>query len=391
MEIKRKLASFRRISELVPIEGADKIELALIDGWQVVVKKGEFKPGELCIYFEIDSFLPVRPEFEFLRASSYREHPELGQGFRLKTVKLRGQLSQGLALPKYILGNFASFDNKSKAWISAVFSPDPTESMELMAVEIVGEDLTEIMGVQKWETPIPAQLAGDVIGGFPSFIPKTDQERIQNMDTKTHEPRTVTYIQDGVLVNKVLNKRKPTIFDSTFEVTLKLDGSSMTVYKKDGEVGVCSRNMNLREDASNAYWRAANACGLIRFLQERFEGNYAIQGELMGPGVQGNREGLKELKFFVFDVFDINKGKYLLPIERHSFILTMIMEGVALDHVPVIETDYKIPEENTLETLLKFADRESLNHKVAEGLVFKSMDSELSFKVINNNFLLNEK
>ncbi len=390
MEIKRKLASFRKISELVPIEGADKIELAMIDGWQVVVKKGEFQPGDTCIYFEIDSFLPVRPEFEFLRGSSYREHPELGQGFRLKTVKLRGQLSQGLALPKTLVNNFASWDESCKAWVTITSLTNEVD-MTLLAADLIGEDLTEILGVQKWETPIPAQLAGEVIGGFPSFIPKTDQERIQNMQTKTPEPKEVTYFQDGKLVTKIINKQKPTIFDSTYEVTLKLDGSSMTVYQKDGEVGVCSRNMNLREDSTNAYWRAANACGLIRYLRERFNGNYAIQGELMGPGVQGNREGLKELDFFVFDVYNIDTGKYLLPLERQSFIIHFMNEGVGFNHVPIIGNDYEIPENDTLEALLKLADRESLNHKVAEGLVFKSMDGGMSFKVINNNFLLNEK
>ena len=382
MEIKRKLASIRVISELVPIEGADKIELAQIDGWQVVVKKGDFSPGDHCVYFEIDSFLPIRPEFEFLRASSFKEHPELGQGFRLKTIKLRGQVSQGLALPYSIISNFASWDDDTDCYTNGLVNVLPRP----------GEDLTELIGVKKWETPIPAQLAGTIKGAFPSFIPKTDQERVQNMDLNIAEPKEVTYTDgEGNTITKMINKRKPNIRDYTYEVTLKLDGSSMTVYKNNGEVGVCSRNMDLLEDPNNAYWKVANECGLIRFLHERFEGNYAIQGELMGPGVQGNREGLTELEFFVFDVFDINKGKYLLPIERGSFIIGMMMEGVHFQHIPVIQYDYRIPEDKTLETLLKFADRESLNHKVAEGLVFKAMNTNFSFKVINNKFLLDEK
>lgn len=386
MEIKRKLASFRRISELVPIEGADKVELALIDGWQVVVKKGDFSPGDHCVYFEIDSFLPIRPEFEFLRASSFKEHPELGQGFRLKTIMLRGQLSQGLALPYSTINNFASWDNDMDSYTNG----------KVNVLPCLGEDLTELIGVKKWETPIPAQLAGTIKGAFPSFIPKTDQERVQNMDLNVAEPKEVTYTDGGGnTITKMINKRKPNIRDYTYEVTLKLDGSSMTVYKNNGEVGVCSRNMDLLEDSNNAYWRAANACGLIRYLRENLKGNYAFQGELMGPGVQGNREGLNILHFFVFDVFDIDKGKYLLPLERNKFILEVMSKSkdghLGFNHIPIIEYDYIIPENEILETLLKFADRESLNHKVAEGLVFKAMTDNFSFKVINNNFLLNVK
>jgi RNA ligase (TIGR02306 family) len=384
MEIKRKLASIREISALVPIEGADKIELAQIDGWQVVVKKGEFRHGDRCIYFEIDSFLPVRPEFEFLRASSFKNHPELGQGFRLKTVKLRGQISQGLALPTSILANFGSYDDD----IDAYYNENDSCSIHL------GSDCTEYIGVKKWEDPIPAQLAGMVKGTFPNFIPKTDQERVQNMQLTPAEPKEVTYIDgDGNTVTRMVNKRKPVIRDFTYEVTLKLDGSSMTVYNNNGEIGVCSRNMDLIEDETNAYWRVARKSGLIDAIK-KFP-NYAVQGELMGPGVQGNREGLLDLQFFLFDIYDIWEREYLNPTQRKAFF-TLLQTDSTIEHVPVVATNFSFEEvandrETVLNYLLNMADCPSLNNPIAEGLVFKAMDSNFSFKVINNNFLLNEK
>lgn len=136
-EVKRKLASIRVIAEIKPIEGADNIELAIVDGWQCVVKKGEFKPGNVCIYFEIDSFLPIIPAFEFLRKSSYKKMGDK-EGFRLKTIKLRGQISQGLVIPfnlDLLLGLYI-----------------PPEGIKCA----LGEDLTELLGVLKYNPPIPA-------------------------------------------------------------------------------------------------------------------------------------------------------------------------------------------------------------------------------------------
>ena len=120
----RKLASIQRIWKIEPIEGADRIELAYVLGWQCVVNKGQFKPMDLAVYFEIDSFLPIRPEYEFMRASSYKNTDIMGEGFRLKTQKFRGQVSQGLILPV------------------SQFHEIPTE------IEL-GADVTEILKVRK--------------------------------------------------------------------------------------------------------------------------------------------------------------------------------------------------------------------------------------------------
>lgn len=141
-EVKRKLASIRRISEIKPIEGADDIELAIVDGWQCIVKKGEFKPGELCVYFEIDSFLPIRPEYEFLRKSSYKKMGDK-EGFRLRTIRLKGQISQGLVLKVEDIGDMC---------------PDQDSFM-------LEDDLTEELGIIKYEPPIPACLARHAIQG----------------------------------------------------------------------------------------------------------------------------------------------------------------------------------------------------------------------------------
>ena len=168
----RKLATIRTVTEILPIKGADMIVLAVVDGWKCVVKKDEFKAGDSAVYCEIDSFLPIKPEFEFLRKSSFKRMGDK-EGFRLRTVKLRGQISQGLLLPISVLGR----------------EPQP------------GEDITEELGIEKYEPPTPTCLSGKVVGPFPATVQKTDEERIQNLaiDFKSYKYRTffVTEKLDG--------------------------------------------------------------------------------------------------------------------------------------------------------------------------------------------------
>ena len=187
MEKIRKLATIRRINEIRQIEGADNIELAIVDGWQVVVAKNvEHKVGDFIVYCEIDSFLPIKEEFEFLRKSSYRKSSE-AEGFRLRTAKMRGQISQGLILPISVLGSEISLEE--------------------------GMDVTELLGIIKYEPPIPAELSGKVKGMFPSFISKTDEIRAQNIPNEYK-----TYIESN----------------DNFYITEKLDGSSATFYINNG-------------------------------------------------------------------------------------------------------------------------------------------------------------
>lgn len=347
-EIKRKLASIQRVDKFDPIPGADNIVCASVLGWKLVTQKTNFKEGDLCVFFEVDAFLPVREEFEFLRKACFKSTKNLGDGFRLKTIKLKGQVSQGLILPLDSLPELIPFKMNN------------TE-------DIIGEDLTEFLKVQKYEKPIPAQFQGRIRGNFPMFIPKTDQERAQNLVGK---------------LRYKLNER--------FESSLKLDGSSMTVYNRVEEsgdnFGVCSRNLDLKDEDNNLYWEVAKKNNLQEILKGK---NLALQGELMGPGVQGNRENFKEHRFYIFDVWDIEAQKYYTPLERDIFVN---MHGLL--HVPVLEhleLSFICKPDTIIDSLLKYAERRSINHDIAEGVVFKSMDGKYSFKIINNQFLLKEK
>jgi RNA ligase (TIGR02306 family) len=344
--MERKLASIRRISDLSPIEGADKIELATIDGWKVVVAKDvNHKIGDLIVYCEVDSFLPIEPEFEFLRKSSYKKMADGNEGFRLKTIKLRGQISQGLILPLK-----EAYD---------VFKRN-TPNMDMGWFE--GLDVTEMLNIVKYEPPVPAQLAGQVKGLFPSFLKKTDEERIQN-----------------------LSKEFPIYKLAKFYVTEKLDGSSVTYYVKDGVFGVCSRNLDLLEDENNTMWKFAITTG----LRERMVGlgkNIAVQGEIIGEGIQGNPYKRIGQTVKIFNGFDIDKYEYL---SLDSLLeLTKVLE---LKTVPILDLDFTLPE--TIDDLLLMAEGKSiLNIKTErEGLVIRSHDRKISFKAISNKFLLNEK
>ena len=340
----RKLASIRRIAEIKPIEGADAIEAVRVDGWWCVSKKDEFKVNDRCVYFEVDSFLPVRPVFEFLRKSCFKSTQHLGDGFRLKTIRLKGQISQGLVLP---LGTFQF------PWFSHVNAKE-------------GHDLTEELGVKKWEVPLSPQLAGVAKGNFPEFIRKTDQERIQNC------------------YDKFVRTHK----DVTFEATMKLDGSSMTVYFNDGQFGVCSRNLELKETEDNTFWKVARKLNLEAAMRS-YGKNIALQGELMGPGIQGNHEGLPDHDFYLFDVWNIDEMEYMSPMETDDVCSDLEDFGAKMSKVPFLGVD--VPLSLSLEQLIAASEIKSLNHDVAEGIVYRSMDGSVSFKVINNKFLLQEK
>ena len=339
----RKLATIQKIKEIHPIEGADSIELAIINGWKVVVAKNVgHKVGDYVIYCEIDSFLPIKEEFEFLRKSSYKKMSDGTEGFRLRTIKLRGQVSQGLIIPMSILLNYKNF----------------------MVEFEEGSDLTEILGIVKYEPPIPAELAGKVKGNFPSFIPKTDEERIQNLTKEFEEWKKL---------------------DLDFYVTEKLDGSSATYYYKDGVFGVCSRNLELLETEGNTFWKVARELDLENKMKS-LGYNVSFQGELVGEGIQGNPYKIKGQKVFFFNVFNIDNREYS---DLTEFVNTI--HGLSLDTVPKIETNFKLPD--TIEDLLLYSDDKSYHNSNfdREGVVIRSLDRKISFKVISNKFLLNEK
>lgn len=338
----RKLATVQRVINVTPIENSDFLSAAQIHGWICVVKRDEFNIGDFVIYFEIDSFLPIKPEYEFLRKSSYKKVENLGEGFRIRTAKFRGTLSQGLVLPFSILEEY-----------------DPLYYKHFKE----GDDVSDILGIQKYEKPIPACLRGLAKGNFPGFFPKTDAERIQN------------FFYD------VTDEQK----EDEYELSIKLDGTSFSAYYKDGEFGVCSRNLDLKDTEDNFYWQMARKYNLQEALT-KYGRNLVIQGEGMGPGIQGNRENLKELELYVFSIYDPDHKRYLTSAERCQ-ILTELDCG--LKHTPILGFKHVFKEFNTVEDFLTFADRPSLNAPIAEGVVFKNQrDTSVIFKAINNRYLL---
>jgi RNA ligase (TIGR02306 family) len=347
----RQLVTICTIDELLPIEGADLVQLAKIKGWQCVVKKSEFVVGDQCVYFEIDSHLPVRPEFEILRRNSFKRMGDR-EGFRIRTIKLRGNLSQGLALPVSLFPELINISGDS--------------------------DLSALLDVQKYEAAIPTELAGQVKGNFPNFIKKTDQERCQNM------------YRDIFVDN----------FESQYEITMKLDGTSFTAFYVDGEDGVCGRNWELKLDdpknEHNSLVRMYVDSGLQAALR-LFGKNYAVQGELLGPGIQKNREGLKSHKLFIFDIYDIDGGCYVSPMIRQEIFAILVGHDLNIDmiqHVPIIAHSAKLYDTlgiANIDGLLKFAEGASIHHAIREGLVFKRKDGGFSFKAISNKFLLKEE
>lgn len=335
--MERKLATIVKINDIQPIPNADAIEVASVKGWKVVVKKNEYKIGDLAVYYEIDSLLPIKPEFEFLRKSSYKRMFNGTEGFRLKTIKLRNQISQGLITPIP----------------SSVIEPKE------------GDDLTEVLGVIKYEAPIPAQLAGKIKGTFPSFIPKTEEIRIQNFQSEFG-----------------FNPGGERVY-----ITEKLDGTSFTCYFKDGVFGVCGRNWELTETDDNSLWRVAK----MLELKEKFTKhgkNIALQGELIGAGINGNIYGLSDHKLFFFTGYDIDKKRRMFFDE-----LEWVLFGFDLEMVPVIDSNAMLPTGDIVDYMLLFAEGKSdINAETdREGIVVRGLEKEFSFKAISNTYLLNEK
>ncbi len=331
----RKLATIRKIAAIEPIEGADAIEVAVVDGWKVVVKKGEFQVNSLACYVEIDAWIPTELAPFLSKGKEPREFEGV-KGERLRTVKLRGQISQGLLLP---LSTVVFFDLE----------------------DIEGTDVTDVLGIIKWEKPMNAQLAGMARGNFPVLVPKTDQERIQNL-TRSFEQ----YQQD------------------TWSITEKLDGSSCTFYLDDEDVfHVCSRNLDLKEDEANSFWKVARKFQIEDVMRRNFMKGMAIQGEMIGEGIQGNQYKT-QLDFYVYDMYNTHTGQYILPIQ-----LKAACERLGLKHVPILCEATEIKEQ-TIQSLLEYAEGKSvLNGSNREGVVFKSNTvHDRSFKAISNSWLL---
>jgi len=366
MDDTRKLATIRRVEAITPIPNADAIECVNVGGWKVVAQKGLYQVNDLACYLEIDSWVPTGIAPFLTKPGHYPKVFEGVEGERLKTIKLRGQVSQGLLLPINTLAHTIVVDGYEYAFNMVMWTE--------------GEDVTEHLGILKWEKPIPANLQGRVRGNFPFFIPKTDQERIQNLKKEFAEEREARCF---------------------YEVTEKIDGSSMTAFvftstddpcNAIDRFGVCSRNLELIETEGNAYWDTASKLDLENRIRQTIESgmiegckSLAVQGELCGPGIQGNIYKLDEVTFVVFDIFDITNRKYLTPDMRRA-----VCHRFGFFHVPVIYNMTDLSNWPTVEQLLEYADGPSLYNRntAREGLVFKHCSRDFSFKAISNKFLL---
>jgi RNA ligase (TIGR02306 family) len=372
----RKLATITKIKKTLPIEGADFIEAVTMttNGWVCVAKKGDLTPGDFGVYFEIDSFLPKEERYAFLDGRSNKTMNDV-EGYRLKTVKLRKQISQGLLLPLH-------------------YFPEITKPQE-------GDDVTELLKIELYEAPVKMSSRsgqfGQPAGKFPSFVRKTDQERIQSLNE--------TQIQ--ALEHK------------TYEITEKLDGTSATYYYNRKHFGVCSRNLELKTSFGKNFfqrciewfrkkvlWRQfKKQFGFPKSIYEEMAAlhnldktlpefcketghHYAIQGEIVGATISNNRLKLNDIEFYVFDIFDIDKQTYLDATERYA-----IAERLELRHVPIIEAEHVLRfDETPMEQMIKSADGKSvLSDQKREGLVYKQRGGEpwaVSFKIISNAYLL---
>lgn len=404
----RKLARVVIVDDVVVHPNADALELAIIGGWQCCVKKDEFKKGDKAIYFEIDSLLPIsNPHFAFLEARKEGLKEVKGQWYsRIRTIKLRKELSQGLLLP--VPEEFASKkeDTNLTEELGVLKYSPPEAGVTDVEAPKVGSKKSFLGRVTQW-------IAGDIprsLNEWPSFIQKTDQDRVQN--------KTVSY-QDAVEKAEV------------FEISYKLDGSSFTAYVHGVDdklkIGVCSRNYEIqaddvkytkvkvlriwlaeliqynkkifktrklnipelkkgidaKEDNFVKVYRKYNIRQALVAYYARTGRSIAVQGEMIGPGIQKNFEGNKELELYIFNVYDINKGVYLLPLEARE-----IVAELGLNYVPLLEDVATLPA--TVKECLELADGGPAfpTGKFREGLVFKSLSRDFSFKAISNAYLI---
>lgn len=386
----RQLATIQRIDKIEPIENKDKIVLATILGWTVIIQKDQFKVGDLCVYIESDSILPEKPEFEFLRKRCYS--PKLG-GFIIKSMKMAGVVSQGIVF------SIGSILNKDQ--IKELTKKDP-----------IGQDVTEFLSIRKYDpeltqedednkrktNPVIAWLAKFPIfkkllfpirtkSKWPSFISKTDETRFQ------------------VLGNSILE-----YINEPYSVTEKLDGQSASYALYKNKFYVCSRNMLYFKKCNNNYWQVAEKFDIknkLKLLQKKFTFEAIIQGEIIGPGIQGNKYNLKGLDFYVYNIVPINIKQYL---SNNS--VAQICYEIGLKSVPLVDNymnmnDYVLEgfDESIKQYYLKVDNiklREYARGKSVlnpsmdrEGVVIRSfkshppargMSNMFSFKVINPDF-----
>lgn len=335
-----KLATIETINKIEPIEGADKIELATVNGWKSVIKKKDFNVGDRVVFIPIDTVLQPAVWNSFLQ---HKDNPD--SPIRVKTVKLRGTVSQGLVFPLTIL-------------------PDPFFEHD------IGTDVADLIGVTKYEKPIPAHLSGQVKGDFPShLVSKTDEDNLKSNIEVLDELKEADYV----------------------EATIKIDGTSATYIKElDGTFRVCSRNLELKDTESNVHWQMARKYN----IRENLKAGYSIAGEISGPGIQGNPDGSTEVTLCVFNVFDLSTRR---PIARgddwHTICPNVQKVIVCRNWTKEAFAKMDIDSLQAYVNELKYAT----NKSPIEGLVFRGikdgklmysqkLQKMLSVKIINQNY-----
>lgn len=364
----RKLASVQKVKAIKPIEGADRIEVVQVLNWDCVAKKGEYNVGDMVIYFEIDSLLPDVPTFEFLKHSSWSQ--KLNK-YKISTHKFRNQISQGLVVPINTLIDLELQIN----------------GMAEKSLRFEGEDLTELLKIEKYEPPVSNGPLGETIN-HEWYIPKTDETRVQ------------TCAQD------VLPKYMESKQDDWY-ASIKLDGTSCTAGLFEDGFLIGGRNQwykgpNFYTETVNKYTTNGRFDCALRKYQETVGVYVAFQGELCGPGIQSNRLGLKEKEWFVFNTFISETGKNNSYIKCDLFTMISLCATFGLKHVPIINAEDKFvfdsvdTVDNTVDKLLDYVDeikyrkyfKDASPNQIAEGVVFRMNDMTNSFKVISNKFLL---
>lgn len=344
----RQLVTLRVVKEIIPIKDADLIEEVVIDGWHLVCQKGIHTVGDQVLYFEIDSFLPASDErFESFMNFGITTF-EGNKGHRVKTKRLRGVYSQGILMP---VSSFPEVENPE-----------------------FDVDYSETIGVVKWEQSEVEGSEGGSKSNFPDFIPKTSQDRIQNIYGKFSDE----------------NRKQE------FVGTLKMNGSSITAYVRKDPVlnipiyGICSRNVELElsspdipKNMRGKFEQGIINSGILQKLTDVYLNGYemAFQGELVGPGIQGNYEKHDDYKVYMFNAFHITNQRYLTYGLFEAFCRKLKM-----DAVPVIYEATQILK-SPLADILNLSEGKGMNAKHREGIVWKEVNGNTQFKAISNKFL----
>lgn len=372
----RKLAHIEKIEWKRPIEDADFIELVGVLGWQCIAKKDEFNVGDLCVYIEIDSIVDKNnPDFVFLRKRNYR----------IKTMKMRGVISQGIVFPISILhdrGNYVIGDDVTGVLKITEVEDDVPKAKPLDRFQTLKQRHKKLCKNKvflwlmrfKWFRKLAFKLLlpKKKPKNFPDWIVKTDETRLQNMpfvlDTYKDKPMVVTEKLDGTSTSFGLRKEKRRKYD----------------------FAICSRNVRQADidkkccDCTNIYHEIANKCNikdaLMKIMSRYNATTVVLQGETIGEAIQKNKYGLKGHDFYAFNL--IIDGKKIDSAEA-----TDIVKEYGIKWVPIISAKFILLP--TVDEMIAYADGKSvLCDTLREGLVIRDHENTVSFKCISNKFLL---